>query len=515
MPVIDLYDSVKMLHSSASQYLPPDYLQPLPTTLDAKNSPLALLAQTCSSIGKDPPSKSIIPPLEKKETCSKSPNSDSSSREIKSSPVREKDIKSSSDNHRQQKPDDSERKEIRNFYPMSTSSPKLDKVQTDKQRIKDDNKKCDSDAKSQTASVRPSSSSSSGLQKINTDRSSPKPKTNEHMKDNRGSKYSPPLKGQRSESPVRQDNSPIYETKHPHSMYTGLPFGPLVYTNVPYGHGGFPPSAEVLAAAGYAYGLSGQSSYNLASAHALAAHQAALKSNSSAALAQYMQYARMRNQTGLSGCKDPYCTNCVSAAMAQNVHLPSQCTSPGCAQCSYEKTLQELGFYGLAATNPLHSPFSAPPSASIGLSHLHSLYAHNILTQGQHVCNWMIGNDYCGKRFNSPEELLQHLRTHTSGGESALSVYGALGLSIPPTDIAGVPGYSSTGANISPGTLRRLYPTSVSPLSASSLSSRYHPYKSALPNLPSGMPHQPLSSLGPYYSPYALYGQRIGSASVP
>ena len=45
--------------------------------LDAKKSPLALLAQTCSSIGKDTtPSKSIIPPLEK---SSKDSNKDSSS----------------------------------------------------------------------------------------------------------------------------------------------------------------------------------------------------------------------------------------------------------------------------------------------------------------------------------------------------------------------------------------------------------------------------------------------------
>ena len=36
--------------------------------LDAKKSPLALLAQTCSSIGKDTnPSKPIIPPIDKKD----------------------------------------------------------------------------------------------------------------------------------------------------------------------------------------------------------------------------------------------------------------------------------------------------------------------------------------------------------------------------------------------------------------------------------------------------------------
>jgi len=35
MPVIDRYDSMKLLSSSSSQYLPPDYLQPLQTTVCA------------------------------------------------------------------------------------------------------------------------------------------------------------------------------------------------------------------------------------------------------------------------------------------------------------------------------------------------------------------------------------------------------------------------------------------------------------------------------------------------
>lgn len=515
MPVMDRYESMKMLSSSASQYLPPDYLQPLPTTLDAKNSPLALLAQTCSSIGKDPPSKSIIPPLERKESVGKVSPVGSEPDSKATTPLAEKDGRNSSNTQRTSRNDT---KGISNFYPISTSSPKPEKCQTDSHKTKDEGKYNDNERKSPQVITRPrsSSSSASGL-KPNIDRASPRPKTNEHTKELHDSKYSPPAKSQRSDSPIRRDSSPYQDAKHQHSLYQGLPYGPFSLPNIPF-PGGMQPSVETLVAAGYPYGLQGHTSYSLASAHALAAHQAALKSGSSAALSQYMQYARMRNPTAPSACKDPYCTNCVSAA-SQNSHL-SQCSSPGCAQCSHEKALQGLGMFGLPGSNPLHSPFSVPSSAAVGLTHLHNLYAQNLLTQQgqQHVCNWMMGSDYCGKRFNSSEELLQHLRTHTSGGESALSAYGSLGLSIPtPSDLPpGLSGYLGSSGNISPETLRRMYPTSISPLSGSALSNRYHPYKPALSNMPTGIPsQQSLSSLGPYYSPYSLYAQRIGAAAVP
>ncbi|GLH17211.1 Zinc finger protein Noc, partial [Gryllus bimaculatus] len=69
-----------MLATGSNQYLQPDYLSPLPTTLDAKKSPLALLAQTCSQIGADsPPSKPLIPPLEKPKKSSSGSSSNSSS----------------------------------------------------------------------------------------------------------------------------------------------------------------------------------------------------------------------------------------------------------------------------------------------------------------------------------------------------------------------------------------------------------------------------------------------------
>ncbi|XP_014256188.1 zinc finger protein Noc [Cimex lectularius] len=64
--MVVLENSDIMTSPSGHQYLQPDYLSPLPTTLDAKKSPLALLAQTCSQIGADSPStKPLLPSLDK------------------------------------------------------------------------------------------------------------------------------------------------------------------------------------------------------------------------------------------------------------------------------------------------------------------------------------------------------------------------------------------------------------------------------------------------------------------
>ena len=43
-----------------------------------------------------------------------------------------------------------------------------------------------------------------------------------------------------------------------------------------------------------------------------------------------------------------------------------------------------------------HAP---PPTAAAG---------------GPHMCSWMQGREFCGRRFSTSEELMSHLRTHTS-----------------------------------------------------------------------------------------------------
>jgi len=120
-------------------------------------------------------------------------------------------------------------------------------------------------------------------------------------------------------------------------------------------------------------------------------------------------------------------------------------------------------------------------------------------SQLPYVCSWM-GADlpsYCGKRFGTSDELLQHLRTHTSDPAAALPL------------------------------LQRSYPTP--PLSPSTTANRYHPYAAGKHHspygFPSGYPSSPLALpphsglFPPYfptmaaYSPYAtVAAPRLGTS---
>ncbi|NWJ10048.1 Z703A protein, partial [Crypturellus undulatus] len=127
-----------------------------------------------------------------------------------------------------------------------------------------------------------------------------------------------------------------------------------------------------------------------------------------------------------------------------------------------------------------------------------------------HICNWVAASGPCDKRFATSDELLAHLRTHTAlpGAEKLLAGYAAPPLAagaschlhLPPAG----PGSPTTLA----GSLSLRSPHTLG-------LNRYHPYgKSHLPAagaLP--VPSLPAAA-GPYYSPYALYGQRLTSASA-
>ena len=510
--------------------------------LDAKKSPLALLAQTCSSIGKDPsPSKPIIPPIEKEKKDHEKSDKNSSS-DSRKSPGNDSGNESGRDSSK--KPGFNKiapPKEIPPLVPISSSSSrKSSPVSSSSTEKLCETTTVTASVTRPVASTGPthgaSSSSSRSTNSVSSDRERERDSERERDRDRQRDTTSEGSKPSRSSPDHFASSSKLPGHIHPglNGFGSGIPHPGLSL----YGHGlGLDPASVSSA---YASSLAAaQSGYNLSAsaAAALAAQNAALsKSGYTPGLSPYVSYARVRTPSGATTlvpvCRDPYCTNC--QLTMQNSHVSSTCTAPGCSQCAHEKSLQSLSALGMAggASLPMMPQFSLPstlPSLPPGLSSYpglsSSLYAHSLLgsaaahSQGMpYVCNWVAGADYCGKRYSTSDELLQHLRTHTSSSESASSLasYAALGMPSP-LGLSGYPhGPLPAHGGLSPNSLRRAYPTIPSPLSSMLNGSRYHPYKSALPSVPSGLqPGQPLASLGPYYSPYSLYGQRLGAAAVP
>lgn len=529
-----------ILSPSVAQYLHPDYLQPLPTTLDAKKSPLALLAQTCSSIGKDPsPSKPIIPPLEKEKKESEKSSDKNSASESRKSPSNDSGNESGRDSTKKSGYKPVPPKEIPPLVPISSSSSRKSSPApgTSSERV--------GETTTVTTSVsRPVSSTGSNnghntsSARATSTTSSERDRDSERERSDRNRDNASDNKPNRS-SPDHFSSS---TSKIPAPIHPGLNgYGSgLSHPGLSlYGHAFSldPASVSSAYASSLAAAHSGYSGISASAAAALAAQNAALsKTGLTPGLSPYVSYARVRTPSGATTlvpvCRDPYCTNC--QLTIQNSHVSSTCTAPGCSQCAHEKSLQSLSALGMAGASslsmlPQFSMQSSLPSIPSGLSSYpgltSSLYAHSLLggvtghSPGMpYVCNWVSGNDYCGKRYSTSEELLQHLRTHTSSSDSASSLasYAALGLP-PPLGLSGYPhGPLPAHGGLSPNSLRRAYPTIPSPLSSVLSGSRYHPYKSPLPSAPTALqPGQPLSTLGPYYSPYSLYGQRVGAAAVP
>lgn len=196
-------------------------------------------------------------------------------------------------------------------------------------------------------------------------------------------------------------------------------------------------------------------------------------------------------------CKDPNCTGCTYSAAAQHHHH------------------QQLMY--MAAIQSNHQMQQLQQQ-------------HQQQQQGQQrpmQCNWINGDSYCGKKFGSGEELMHHLKTHTAGLSDPTAAAAALiqaqlqpnhaALGLPP------PGSMYPSSSGMPSHRGYRTPPPLSPMSAAAM--RYHPYAAAAAAAAavsggkggSPLPPMPPSSyssfnpamFSPYaYSPYAFYGQR-------
>lgn len=531
---MDLTNHNKMLTSSnqSNQYLRPDYLTPLPTTLDAKNSPLALLAQTCSAIGSDSPNPKLLANIEKSTKSHKSsidsnrdklsPNSNQSSLSngsldhqitIKSSfkpyessiTVRERSNLTPSDEQQHQQQQRSSSNLGANYNINSNNNSNSNNhhnnnTNTNTIRIKtpktlhngqQQQQRCDSNqsATSQTRDSSPAAIINGGSSSSTSSR-----KTPQHQRDNSDSQSPHQQRASSKDSGniSLSQNSP--NTRIPNDLSKDLTS--LTKSTMPNNNNSSIPSSAASYFSGYPPGLSGFPMDLLTAG--FMPHHPMMKA---AALNSYFNYARPKGSGGGGGggggnsnggdptpgmmppiCRDPYCTGCPMSPHVLNKATGQPCPA-GCTQCdsSASKSYQQ---HSNAAAAYAHAQLAALAAAS----------------QLPYVCSWIAGDSaYCGKRFGTSDELFQHLRTHTASmPESMLNAVAASGL--PPNHPL----------------FQRTYPTPpLSPLS----SARYHPYgKPSMypptlgpPSLAGlQMPQHP--SLAPYFSPYSLYGPRLGAS---
>ncbi|XP_075885602.1 zinc finger protein 703-like [Nelusetta ayraudi] len=200
-------------------------------------------------------------------------------------------------------------------------------------------------------------------------------------------------------------------------------------------------------------------------------------------------------------CRDPYCLSYPSVP-----HLGGS----NCNSCIHDpSSTLKSNFPLVYPSHPLHSLHQGSLSSSVTSSLSHPLYTYGFMLPNDplpHACNWVSAGGPCDKRFTTSEELLAHLRTHTVlpiGMDGKLLAGSTSG---PASCHLHLPHQSSPGSMQSSLSLRA--PPSLG-------LGRYHPYsKVHLPPGPSSIALHSLPTTGPYYPHYALYSQRLGSASA-
>ncbi|KAM7354032.1 zinc finger protein elbow B isoform 1-T2 [Cochliomyia hominivorax] len=542
-----------MLQSS-NQYLRPDYMVaptaiPHSSQLDTKSSPLALLAQTCSAIGADTTNPKLLAAnIEKATKAHKSSSSSSLDNRDKSSPLSSHSSVStgSVEQQQQQQQQQQLQQTTQQSQPVKCS---FKPYETNNNHIRerlDDNEQATnlSQSHSQIRVKTPKTSSNSlgqnGLQNRCDSNQSATSQRGESPAINGGLRRTPSSSQtetqslqqqqhqQQHHSQQRTQNSPAHQkaketainggssvaaattsltaTSPTHSTTTSASTRLQATSEAAYAAAskeasyvkalqaaaaaGQGNSSAAAAAASYYPGYPASMPYpmDLMTASALMSpHHPMFKA---AALNPYLNYARLKGlDMPQNICRDPYCTGCPSSPHFLNKAAGQPCPA-GCPQC--EREGKSSG-----------SSSSAAAAAAAASSYHAQLAALAAASQMPYVCSWIGGDTpYCGKRFATSDELFQHLRTHTASLPESVLTAAAQG-GIPPNHPL----------------FQRTYPTPpLSPLSAA----RYHPYgkPSMLPPSLAGAPPGSLASLqmqqhpalAQYFSPYSLYGPRMGSS---
>ncbi|XP_055854168.1 zinc finger protein Elbow isoform X2 [Episyrphus balteatus] len=474
------------------------------SVLDTKNSPLALLAQTCSAIGADTPNPKLLANIEK---STKSSHKSSTDCRDKSSPVgsQSSSVSTGSTEHQQVKSSFKPYESNNNRYDLLDNGGSAGSIVNQSSiRVKT--------PKSNTATQRCDSNQSATSQRDSPAmmNATPGTTTTQATSANTAARKTPSTLS--SASSTGSSVASIHQNADqpnpsPHRASSKESFGGGGNNNTSVSPAQSSPVSKSVSEAQYMKALhaasmqpqvstaGGQAYYSgyppglgypmdLMTASALMSpHHPMFKA---AAMSPYLNYARLKGIDPSSMmppvCRDPYCTGCPSSPHFLNKAAGQPCPA-GCPHCE--------------------SP-SAPKSAAAAAYAHAQLAALAAASQLPYVCSWIAGDAaYCGKRFGTSDELFQHLRTHTASMPESMLAAAAAG-GFPPNHPL----------------FQRTYPTP--PLSPLSATGRYHPYSkpsmlppSALGPPPSlaGMPMPPHPSLAQYFSPYSLYGNpRLGSS---
>lgn len=495
---------VKMLTARSGHILHPEYLQPLPSTpvspieLDAKKSPLALLAQTCSQIGKPDP-----PPSSKLSSVTSNGSSD---KESKTGPLKMSDIgvddKSS-------------------FKPYSKPSDKKDSssgvASGEKSGFRVPSATCQpftprtgSPNSCTSASPMPSEGKCSERDEKKESDCNKHGSTENSGSTNSHSRISVSCGGINVEVNQHQETTPGSKTNSEcvTSVSSASVLGSgLVAPVSPYkpGQTVFPlPPAGMAYPGSLAGAYAGYPQHFLPHGGSLVNAQLASSLGCSKAGSSPLAGASPPSMMSASLCRDPYCLSYHCASHLAGAASAS-CTHDSAAAAAAASALKS-GYSLMYPTHHLHGVHSPAPSFSG-----HPLYPYGFMLPNDplpHICNWVSANGPCDKRFSSSEELLNHLRTHTAftGAEKLMSGYPSSSSLASAAAAAMACHMHMPPSGPGSGTLLR------SPHHALGLSSRYHPYSKS--PLPTGAPVPVPAATGPYYSPYALYGQRLTTASA-